>query len=267
MANNYSNGFFDFKKEEEKEIWTPIKAEEFIGLYEISTLARVKSLPREKKPGSGYEVRKEKIMKPTLCTTGEPVIMLQKDKKYKSFRLGFLVLTHFVGNPPEHSCYRFLDGNKSNCRLDNLEWEDIHQEEEIKEDSPEIWRCVPDTCGFYEGSTLGRIKSNARIVLRKDGRRLPVKEKILNPTTKHAYPAVSLYVNGTIINKLVHQIILETFVGPCPEGKVCRHKNSNPYDNRLVNLCWGTQQDNIRDQILLGTDTFRKVRRDFGVRK
>ena len=51
----------------------------------------------------------------------------------------------------------------------------------------------------------------------------------------------------------VHKIILETFVGKRPEGLVCRHLNGNPLDNRLENICWGTQQENAQDAIRHGT--------------
>lgn len=38
----------------------------------------------------------------------------------------------------------------------------------------------------------------------------------------------------------VHNLVLETFVGDCPEGYQCHHINSKTSDNRLVNLKWVT---------------------------
>ncbi len=46
----------------------------------------------------------------------------------------------------------------------------------------------------------------------------------------------------------VHRLVLEAFVGPCPEGLQARHLNDVPTDNRLVNLCWGTPHDNMMDR-------------------
>jgi hypothetical protein len=52
----------------------------------------------------------------------------------------------------------------------------------------------------------------------------------------------------------VHQLILWAFVGPCPDGMTdCRHLNGIPSDNRIVNLKWGTRQENIHDAIRHGT--------------
>lgn len=51
----------------------------------------------------------------------------------------------------------------------------------------------------------------------------------------------------------VHRLVLETFVGPCPEGMECRHRDNNRANNELSNLHWGTHADNIRDKIAHGT--------------
>jgi len=53
--------------------------------------------------------------------------------------------------------------------------------------------------------------------------------------------------------RLVHRLVLEAFVGPCPEGMECRHIDGNPANNRLENLTWGTRQDNRLDDIINGT--------------
>lgn len=54
-------------------------------------------------------------------------------------------------------------------------------------------------------------------------------------------------------NISISRLVLETFVGPCPEGMKCRHLNGDRQDNRLENLCWGTRSDNQKDAIRHGT--------------
>ena len=47
---------------------------------------------------------------------------------------------------------------------------------------------------------------------------------------------------------LVHRLILEAFVGPCPAGLECRHGNGDPADNCIDNLSWGTHSANCLDK-------------------
>lgn len=47
--------------------------------------------------------------------------------------------------------------------------------------------------------------------------------------------------------RYVHQLILETFVGPCPQDMEAMHADDNPANNRLDNLSWGTHRRNIGD--------------------
>lgn len=51
----------------------------------------------------------------------------------------------------------------------------------------------------------------------------------------------------------VHRLVLEAFVGPCPEGMECRHLDGNPGNNRLDNLAWGTRKENYEDSVEHGT--------------
>lgn len=50
------------------------------------------------------------------------------------------------------------------------------------------------------------------------------------------------------VQKYVHVLVLEAFVGPRPEGmQACHDPDWNPGNNRLSNLRWGTQSDNTQD--------------------
>lgn len=43
------------------------------------------------------------------------------------------------------------------------------------------------------------------------------------------------------------RLVLETFVGPCPKGLQCCHRNDDKQDDRLENLYWGTPYENKLD--------------------
>jgi hypothetical protein len=59
------------------------------------------------------------------------------------------------------------------------------------------------------------------------------------------YRKVQVKTAEGIKNRLVHRLVLEAWVGPCPEGCVTNHKNGNKADNRLENLEYCTQSQNM----------------------
>jgi hypothetical protein len=76
---------------------------------------------------------------------------------------------------------------------------------------------------------------------------------IKNNINSMGYPQISLCKNGKVFSCAIHRILLETYIGPCPKGLVCRHLNGDPQDNRLENLCWGTRSANNYDAVKHGT--------------
>ena len=69
------------------------------------------------------------------------------------------------------------------------------------------------------------------------------------------YKFVVLSVNGRKDTRLIHRLILETYIGFCPQRKESRHLDGDKQNNRLGNLCWGTPQENQADKIRHGTAT------------
>ncbi len=55
----------------------------------------------------------------------------------------------------------------------------------------------------------------------------------------------------------VHRLVLEAFVGPCPERmEACHFPDRNPANNRLGNLRWDTHEGNEQDKKTHGTYQF-----------
>lgn len=52
------------------------------------------------------------------------------------------------------------------------------------------------------------------------------------------------------------RLVLETFVGPCPEGMECCHNDDNSYNNVLSNLRWDTRRANLLDRFRNGRITY-----------
>lgn len=64
---------------------------------------------------------------------------------------------------------------------------------------------------------------------------------------------VTLSKNNLTKRVLVSRLVLECFAGPCPAGMVCCHNNGDCTDNRIDNLRWDTQANNLKDKISHGT--------------
>jgi len=67
------------------------------------------------------------------------------------------------------------------------------------------------------------------------------------------YLGVRLHWGGACHDRYVHRLVLQEFVGPCPDGMECRHLDGDPQNNRLGNLAWGTHQENMDDKKRHGT--------------
>jgi hypothetical protein len=72
----------------------------------------------------------------------------------------------------------------------------------------------------------------------------------LVPSRRHkkGYRRVTLHRDGKRYHPLVHRLVLEAFVGPCPKGmEVCHYPDTDKANNRLGNIRWDTHAENMRD--------------------
>lgn len=111
---------------------------------------------------------------------------------------------------------------------------------------------------YYEISDLGRARSLDRLVNTAHGGKRTSKGRLLKQQIHRGYPAVKLSVNAERVDGRIHVMVLEAFVGPRPDGQVARHLNGNPQDGRLVNLAWGTWEENAQDSLRHGTNMYAK---------
>lgn len=103
----------------------------------------------------------------------------------------------------------------------------------------EIWKDVVGFEGRYQVSNLGNVRS-----LRFRGHD---KIALMKPTTNYAgYLVVGLGVGRKQYR--VHRLVLEAFVGPCPEGMEGCHNDSNRANPLLGNLRWDTPSGNAYDR-------------------
>jgi hypothetical protein len=114
----------------------------------------------------------------------------------------------------------------------------------------ETWKPVVWAPG-YEVSDQGRVRSLDREVavaannsdIKKRSAHTKVRKgKVLSP-------GLWRYASVTVAGKqaMVHRLVAEAFLGPCPEGHVVCHGPGGPLDNRLENISYGTHSKNTGD--------------------
>jgi hypothetical protein len=103
--------------EKDQEIWKDVLGYE--GIYQISSLGRVKSLSRKRNDGG---ITKDIFLNPYLEKKGYFRYRLLKNKKAQKFLAHRLVAIAFVPNPLNKSSINHIDSIKTNNSSHNLEW-------------------------------------------------------------------------------------------------------------------------------------------------
>ena len=116
----------------------------------------------------------------------------------------------------------------------------MREKHSSEQDLPgEVWKPFP-TDPRYHVSNMGRVTGATDVLL---------KVKIIND----GYQSFKYWNDGKLVDVKVCRAVMQTFVGALPKGKVTRHLNGNPADNRLLNLVYGTQKQNVADSVRHGT--------------
>jgi hypothetical protein len=103
----------------------------------------------------------------------------------------------------------------------------------------EKWLPIVGYEDVYSVSDMGRVRRDVGGLKRSGG--------IIKGTIGGVgYRTVALFALGAKVKKThnVHSLVLETFIGPRPEGHCCNHKDGNKANNLLENLEWVTNSEN-----------------------
>lgn len=110
----------------------------------------------------------------------------------------------------------------------------------------ESWRAVPGYDGWYDVSDMGNVRSWH-----------PTNGGPLRSETPRPLDGC-VYVTGYRMIQMhdrsrqsVHRLVALTFLGE-PGGRLVRHLNDNPLDNRVENLAYGSSSDNAQDALRNG---------------
>jgi hypothetical protein len=103
-------------------------------------------------------------------------------------------------------------------------------------------------CPGYKASSDGKIWSNK------------TNKFLCEYISQYGYSLICLYLSGSKITKRVSRLILEAFVGPCPDGMEACHINGKRNHNHIYNLRWDTPSNNQKDAVKHGTHVSFKNR-------
>jgi hypothetical protein len=117
----------------------------------------------------------------------------------------------------------------------------------------EEWRPVVGWIG-YEVSDLGNVKSLDRLVTYCTGAVHLHLGQVLQPALNPSgYLTVGLHNGERKRTITVHILVLAAFRGPMLPGQETRHLDSDPTNNKLNNLVYGTRSENNIDRVHRGT--------------
>lgn len=106
----------------------------------------------------------------------------------------------------------------------------------------EEWKPVVGYEGLYEISNLGRVKS----LTKWQGNKHIFSEHIIKPTDNgHGYMIVSLRKEGKRKSHYVHRLVATEFIENYKNYKYVNHIDYDKTNNKVNNLEWCTQKQNI----------------------
>ena len=114
----------------------------------------------------------------------------------------------------------------------------------------ELWKPISGYEGIYEVSSLGRVRSLDRVVVDYRGIEKSVGGKILKPgVTNKGYYIVSLNSVDKRHTLTVHRLVANAFVPNLDNKPQVNHINGIKTDNRICNLEWLTNEENMKHAI------------------
>ncbi len=116
----------------------------------------------------------------------------------------------------------------------------------------EIWKPVKNYESYYEVSNLGRVRGLCRNTTNNFGTFKSKGAILKGCESMNGYTKYTLSVNGKQKTLVGHRIVAEAFLDNPDNKPMVNHKNGIKSDNRLCNLEWVTDSENIRHAIDTG---------------
>ena len=110
-----------------------------------------------------------------------------------------------------------------------------------------IWKDCKGFESHYEASNTGLIRRKAGQTIYKDGRIAHFSQTVLKPSLcKKGYLRVYLSIGSKKYTKRIHRLIALTFIDNPNVKETVNHIDCNKLNNRVDNLEWMTNKENLR---------------------
>ena len=112
----------------------------------------------------------------------------------------------------------------------------------------EYWKDIKGFEGWYQVSTFGRVKRLKKVHCNHGKRNIVERELILSPSNdKKGYKHVMVSNGNERKRCKVHRLVAEAFIPNTENKPQVDHINRNPADNRVENLRWVTNAENVNN--------------------
>ena len=121
----------------------------------------------------------------------------------------------------------------------------------------ELWKDVVGYEGYYEVSSIGRVRSVERKTKSRFGLKTSPSRVLKGYVTNVGYLRVDLSRDGNKKHVSVHRLIAEAFI-PNPKSLKCvNHIDSDRLNNKATNLEWSTHKENTAHALSKGRMKWR----------
>lgn len=125
----------------------------------------------------------------------------------------------------------------------------------------EVWKDIKGYEGYYQVSSLGRIRSVDREIVDKNGVKKLIHGKIMQHVfNSDGYPSITLCCNGADKRLKIHRLVALAFLpnpGNLPEVS---HLDETRTNNRIDNLAWSSHKDNLNMPLFKERNAFSRLK-------
>lgn len=108
-----------------------------------------------------------------------------------------------------------------------------------------IWKDIPGYEGYYQINALGNVKRKCRAKRRRKHSPVLIGKILRTRINNFGYLEIRLSKDGRTSTKFIHKLLGQSFIPNTENKPQINHKNGIKHDNRLENLEWVTNSENM----------------------